>query len=849
MIARLRWLFAMAWRDSRRSRNRLLVFSSPLIFGVAVLVAIQSLRDNVDDAIEEQSRALLGADLLLSSRKPFDDATNALLARIGGKQFREISFTTMALSPKTDSARLVQLRGVAPEFPYYGEILTNPPKVWRPDMGLRNGSLVMEESLLEQFGVQPGDTLKLGDQVQRIAGNLVNAPPRASMFAAFAPQVLIPIGDIADTNLLTVRSLAFYRVYIKLPNAIDPHQLAKSLEGEFKALRLSWQTPEKRREGISKQLGNLYRFLGIIGLASVILGGIGISSAIHQHISQRLASVAVLRCLGTPSGDAFAIYVIQAAALGVIGCLGGAFMGVALQASIPPLISAVAPLTITFRLSLPAIAMALTLSMIICLSFAILPLLKVRRIPPLAAIRSALLSQATQRQRDPLAIAIFAVLILALVGFSLLHAGPKLQSLVMVGGLIGVFLLLSGVARVAIMLGIALPRPWWPFAIRQGVANLHRPSNQTFTIILSLGLGVFLILTLLLAQRLLLDQLDSERFAEKGNLFLIDVQPDQRQGVEDILEELQCQVIQTAPMVSMRLMKLKGRDVIELAKDPKVDIPGWTLRRDFRCTYREALDDSEKLVEGSWVGRVDNWDVNQPAPVSIEKGIAEDLKITVGDQVIMDVQGLELTLQIASIREVDWGTMGLNFFFVFPEGILEEALGFQVYTTFVEDPKLSGSLQTRLAKNYANITVIDLTLVVEALEDILEKVALAIRFMAAFTIFTGFLILFASLISGRSERLKQMALLRTLGASNRQIWRILCSEYAALGILASVAGAVLATLALWPLATRVFDTDFDVNPLIILVTILISGGATLGLGLVLSRSVTRYSPIQVLRQE
>ena len=133
----------------------------------------------------------------------------------------------------------------APEFPYYGEILTNPPKVWRPDMGLRNGSLVMEESLLEQFGVQPGDTLKLGDQVQRIAGNLVNAPPRASMFAAFAPQVLIPIGDIADTNLLTVRSLAFYRVYIKLPNAIDPHQLAKSLEGEFKALRLSWQTPEK----------------------------------------------------------------------------------------------------------------------------------------------------------------------------------------------------------------------------------------------------------------------------------------------------------------------------------------------------------------------------------------------------------------------------------------------------------------------------------------------------------------------------------------------------------------------------------------------------------------------------
>ncbi len=836
----------MAWRDSRRGRRRLLLFSSPLILGVAALVAIQSLRDNVNDAIEEQSRALLGADLLLSARQPFAGEAATLIKEIGGEQTSEIAFTTMAYSEKADMARLVHLRGVNADFPFYGDLETTPAGIW--ESSLASGTFVLEQNLVEQFQLQPGDTLKLGNTEHVMAGALTSSPPRASLFAAFAPQVLIPLADIEKTGLLTARSLAFYRTYIKLPPGQNPHKLAEKLDPKLDALRISWQTPEKRRRGIGKQLDRLYRFLKLIGLASIILGGIGISSAIHQHISRRLPNVAILRCMGCTARQAFGIYVIQATTLGLIGCAGGVLLGVAIQAQLPALLSAVAPLEIPFQLSPTAIFLAASLSMIICVSFSLFPLLKIRRVPPLAAIRSALLNT-SGRKRDPWAWGIGTLLVTALLGFSLLGGGPKKQALFMAGGLIAVFMLLALVTFVATWASRKLARHGWSFAMRQGLANLYRPNNQTFAVVMALGLGVFLILTLLLVQRVLLQQLDSDRLAEKGNVFLLDVQPDQQAGVERTLAEHGSEVIQTAPLISMRLLSVKGRSVSELVNDEKDKVPGWILRRDFRTTYRSEISESEKLLDGQWIARVENYEVDQAAPVSIEKGIAEDLKITVGDEIEMDVQGVSLRLVIANIREVDWGTMGLNFFLVFPEGILEEALSYHVYTTFISDPAVSGRLQTALTKAFPNVTVIDLTLVIEALEDILSKVAMAIRFMAAFTVFTGLLILVATLVSSRGDRLRQMALLRTLGCSSAQIWRILCSEYVALGVLASLAGAALALLALWPLTQFVFETPFLASPVLIFAAVLLSSLATLLLGLMLSRGLTRRPPLEVIRDE
>lgn len=840
------WRLTMAWRDSRQSRQRLLLFSSPLVFGVATLVAIQSLRDNIDDSIDEQSKALLGADLLLSSRQPLTEEGQALLREIGGDQIREVSFTTMAYSSKADEARLVHLRGVEEGFPHFNTMDVAPLDAWDPFVV--PGSHVMEQSLAEQLALEPGDTLKLGDLESRMAGTLLSSPPRASYFAAFSPQVVLPLEDIAKTNLLTERSLMFHRYYIRLTDGTDPDALVDRLKDRFKTERLSWQTAEKRRRDISKQLDRLYRFLSLVSLASVVLGGIGIGSAIHQHVSRRLRSIAILRCLGATSRDALAIYLLQALALGALGCFFGSLLGVAIQASVLAVLSQITPLDIHFKLSLPAILTAAGLSLLICLSFAILPLLKIRHVPPLAAIRAALLRHGRGR-REPWAWGIGVILASAILGFSLWNQGVSWRALGTGGGLIGVFLLLWLFAKLTILASRRVVRPWWPFTLRQGLNNLHRPNNQTLAVIMALGLGVFLIVTLLLVQRLLLDQLRQERLAENGNLVLVDVQPDQAEGVRALLTEQQTEIIQSAPMVSMRIESIKGRSVADLVKDPDADVPGWTVRRDFRSTYRAHLDSSEKLIQGQWIARVDNYDFESPAPVSLEEEIAKDLGLTIGDTFTMNVQGLSLPMKVVNLREVDWGNLGLNFFMVFPEGIFEEALAFFVYTAYVPDPAQSGRLQTELAKAYPSISVIDLTLIIRALQDILDKVALAIRFMAAFTILTGILILIATLISGRTERIQQMAFLRTLGASNKQIWRILASEYAALGALATLIGIGLALLAFWPLSMKVFDASFHVPLGIIASALAIGSLATLCIGLLLSRGLTTAPPLETVRRE
>ena len=363
--------------------------------------------------------------------------------------------------------------------------------------------------------------------------------------------MLIPLAEIEKTGLVTARSLVFYRTYIRFTDGTDPEALVEKYKEQFKAARVSWQTPEKRRQDIGKQLDRLYRFLSLVSLASVVLGGIGIASAIHQHVSRRLRSIAILRCLGTPAADAFGIYLIQAVALGLIGCLGGAVLGVAIQASMPALLANVTPLDISFRVSPSAIAVASGLSLLICVSFALFPLLKIRHVPPLAAIRAALLNTGI-KQRDRWSWGIGAGLVLVILGFSIWQQGWQWRSVAMSGGLMVVFAFLFLVARLTVYLSRKFVRPWWPFTLRQGLSNLHRPNNQTLAVMVALGLGTFLIVTLVLVQNLLLDQIRQERLAENGNLVLIDVQPEQAAEVRALLESQQTRIIQTAPMDSPR---------------------------------------------------------------------------------------------------------------------------------------------------------------------------------------------------------------------------------------------------------------------------------------------------------
>jgi len=366
-------------------------------------------------------------------------------------------------------------------------------------------------------------------------------------------------------------------------------------------------------------------------------------------------------------------------------------------------------------------------------------------------------------------------------------------------------------------------------------------------LLLSLGLGTFLMVSLFLVQQTLLNQLVSSGNRNQPNAILFDIQPDQREGVSNLVRSLNLPILDEAPIVTMRLTSLKGRTVESLLADKDKRIPGWTLRREYRSTYSDHLRDSEKLVAGEWHAQVTNG--TEVVPISIEDGIAKELQIGLGDEVTFDVQGVPMKTRVASLREVDWRRVQPNFFIVFPRGVLESAPAMHVLVTRVASSEESAKLQREVVGKFPTVAAIDLTLVLQTLDSIIAKISFVIRFMAMFTVLTGLLVLVGALVTGRYQRIQESILLRTLGASRGQIFRVLLVEYLALGLLSALTGVLLATAAAWALSVFVFKASFALPLAPLFVALLAVPALTVVTGLLMSRGVLDHPPLAILRAE
>lgn len=833
----------MAWRDSRASRRRLLFFSCSIVLGIAALTAIGSLGVNLERALEEQAKSLLGADLVIGSRHTFTPEEEKLFAEIGGEQSREVSFPSMLhfLNPK--GTRLVQVRALDGQFPFYGALETDPPNAAEDFRTGGNGALV-EQSLLAQFNAKVGDSIKIGELTTRVAGSLLKVPGETVIFATIAPRVYLPMSDLPSTGLLREGSLARHRISFKLPEAVDAQKLIDQLKPKLDENRLSHNTVEERKRDLGRSMDNLYSYLKLVGFIALLLGGVGVASAIHVHVKQKLGTVAVLRCLGGSIAQTFAVYVAQGMALGLFGATLGALLGIAIQAALPQVLADLIPFEFEFRTSWWAVARAMSIGFVICLLFALLPLLAVRRVSPLAAIRVSAGSQT--RCRDPLAWIVAGALAAGILGFALTQGRDWRVGVGFAGGLLVVFALLAATAKGLVAATRKFTPANAPFTVRQGLANLHRPNNRTLLLLLSLGLGTFLMTSLYLVQQTLLTQLISSDRKEQPNAILFDIQPDQREGVSNLVASLKLPVLDEAPIVTMRLSSLKGRSVESILTNKNSGIPNWTLRREYRCTYSERLRDSEKLIAGTWPPKTNGTDV---IPISVEEGIAKDWQIGLGDEIVWDVQGVPMTTRVTSLREVDWRRVQPNFFVVFPPGALEDAPSMHVLVTRVNSSEESAQLQREVVTEFPSVSAIDLTLILRTLDTILEQIAFVVRFMAMFTVATGLLVLVGALVTGRFQRIQESILLRTLGASRRQIFRVLFVEYAALGLLSALTGGLLATGAAWAISVFVFKASFAPTVMPLLVALIAVPTLTVVTGFVMSRGVMNHPPLAILRSE
>ena len=837
----------MAARELRAAPRRLVLLMGTVAVGVAALVAINSFTDNLQDSVRRQARALLGADLALVSRQAFSPRVEALLDTLsrGARLSRVTNFAGMAYVPRTASTRLVQVAAVEGQYPFYGEIRTEPQPAWAQ---LQNGRhVVVDPSLLTALSARIGDTLALGEGRFVITATIQSAPSDAGVRFAFGPRIYIPARYLEETRLLGFGARVEHEAFLELPPNVSAQALADQYRSTMRSERVRLRTVADDQRNLTDVLSKLTGYLGLVALIALLLGGIGVASAIVVFVRQRSQSVAVLRCLGATAGRIFAIYLLEAGFMGLVGSVAGALLGIGLQRLLPGLLAGLLPVDVAPTISWRAAGLGIGMGLWVALVFALLPLLAVRRVSPLSALRRPYDSERAPRDRWTL------VASLLLAGSTVVLAAHQTGSWrqgSIFAAATGVALLILWAAAWTLIRGM---RRWlpagWPYVWRQGLANLHRPANQTVTLVLAIGFGAFLLGTLYLVQHNLLRQLRLTGGPARPNLVLFDIQPDQLPGVERALQEAGLPRTQPTPIVPMRIHSIKGRPVTELlAGSPGEEQDGpsnaWAFRREYRSTYRDSVVASERVVEGTW-----SQGDQTPPRVSVERGLAAELGVAIGDEIVWDVQGVPVTTRVGSLREVDWARFEPNFFVVFAPGTLESAPQSFVTLTRVPDAAARGRFQRRLAERFGNVSTLDLSLLQEALERLVERVVLAIRFMALFSLGVGVLVLVGALATSRFQRVREGALLRTLGATRAQVFRIVLAEYLSLGLLASAVALVLASGAGWAIARFVFEGSFALPVLQMAALALIVVALTVIVGLANSRDVVRRAPLEVLREE
>jgi putative ABC transport system permease protein len=422
-----------------------------------------------------------------------------------------------------------------------------------------------------------------------------------------------------------------------------------------------------------------------------------------------------------------------------------------------------------------------------------------------------------------------------------------LAALFFSGGLIVSIALLWGTALLLMKAVKGLRLKSFSYVWRQGTANLFRPNNQTPMLLTTLGMGMLLIGTLYLSQEMLLDRISLQSNEDLPNIVLYDIQTDQNSGVNEIINQQGGAILQNVPIISMRLNSWKGRSVGDVRSDTTVNLSGWALRREYRVTYRDSLVESETLLEGEWIGEADG--INSVVPISVAEQIKDDLDLAIGDSLSFNVQGVNVNTVIASFRDVDFQRPQPNFFILFPTNVLENAPQFFATIVRTDTDEQAYTIQQEIVSDYPNISAIDLSIALQSVQEFLDKISMAIQFMALFSIITGLIVLASSISISRKQRTRESVLLRTLGAIKSQVTRIQTIEYVLLGLLATLTGLLLAFAASWSLAYFYFDLAFvpDVTAMLVLSLVIILA-ATL-IGWTGSRHIFKKSPIDVLRSE
>lgn len=836
-----RWVWLMAWRDARHNFSRLLLFAASLVTGIAAVVALDSFSRAMEDDINRNAKELIGADLVVKGDKKFNKEIVAVFDSTKLEQASEADMASMVLFLNSGQSRLIRLVAFSGSFPFYGKIETLPLDTY--DKVKAGGYAMMDETLASQYEVSSDDSIRIGSSSFKVAGVVSKIPGGGGIMASFTPSVYISMKELDSTGLVQYGSRVNYKQFFKTTTDAETEQLIEKLNPTLKRFGYGYDTVQERKDGLGAGFVSVYRFFSLLAFVALILGCIGVASAVHIYAREKRDEVAVLRCVGSSGWQAFNIYFIQIFTLGIAGSIVGSLLGIAIQQVIPIFLEGILPFEVVFSISWISLLMGFLIGTLVSILFSILPLVSVRFVPPLTVLRAD--AEATSRFSKTRAVVILLIAVFPLA-FAAIQTRNVLTGTFFFLGLVGA---LGCLTLVAIML-LFLVRKYFPekagFILRHSLSSLFRPNNQTRVLLVTIGLGAFIISTLNVVEKSMLGQVEFTGQENQNNTILFDIQPNQKEGVIKLMEDNKFEVKQVVPIITCRLSELKGRSVEALQNDTTDNIRDWALTREYRVTYRDSLHHAEELTKGAMhhieLGKDSVW-------VTISEGMEESLDVTVGDSLVFDIQGVPLKVHIAGIRKVDWPKDPPNFIFVFPPGVLENAPQVFVTTTRIDDQERANAFQRQLVMQFPNVSLIDLRLILSTVNDLFNKLGLVIRFLALFSIVTGLIVLAGAVINSKFVRIKENVLLRTIGARTRQITKITLVEYAWLGLFSALTGMILSLGGGWLLTKFFFKITFAFDWLELLIIGFGVVFLTVSIGWFNSREVINTPPLQVLRKE
>ncbi|HUC62841.1 MAG TPA: FtsX-like permease family protein [Alphaproteobacteria bacterium] len=809
--------FALARRELRGGFGRgfrgFRVFLACLVLGVGAIAAVGTLGDAVDRALTDDARTLLGGDAELTIG--YRTATPAELASLdaSGTVSGTVDMRAMvrAAIPGQGTGKrfLIELKAVDRRYPLFGTLVLAPAVPRAELFAERDGvwGAAVDREALDRLGLKLGETVKVGAATYQLRAAIESEPDRGSATFILGPRFMVGRASLAATKLIEPGSLVYYHYRVKLPPGRAVGPWLDRIEAAFPDAGWRARSFDNAAPRLKTFLDRIALYLVLVGLTSLLVGGVGVANAIKAYLDRRATTIAILKCLGAPARLVFQVYFIETLALAFVGIA----LGLALGALVPILLSGtlarLLPVVADVGLAPRALALAAAYGLLTTIVFTLWPLAHARDLPAARLFRAQVAPERRwPRALDALALGVAGA---ALAALTILSAAQRPIALWFVLGSVASFAAFRAAAWIVARLARASGKLHRLFAgaptLRLALANLHRPAAPTASVILSLGVGLTLFIAVALVEGNIAREVTEELPRDAPSFFFIDIQPDQVAPFDRAVRAVPgAGAIEQVPSLRGRIVALNGVPAARAKIDPR---GAWALDSDRGLTYAASPPRGTRLVAGRW------WpaDYRGPPLVSLDAGVAHDFHLGIGDTITVNVLGRELTARIASLRDVDWRSLGINFVMLFSPGILDGAP--QTYIATVHStPAAEEPLLGTLTDRFPNVTAIRVKDALDAVADILANVGVAVRLTALFTFAAGILVLGGAIAAEHRRRTYDAVVLKVLGATRATLLAAFLIEFGILGAASAAVAAALGTLAGWLVTTRIMHAGWAFLP-------------------------------------